>query len=511
MRCEKDPSARILRTGDVVRLRPDSLVEMLGRKDRQIKMRGYRVNLDEVEAILRDLLKVAEVAVIARRAREEVSALVAFVVPSASVTDEIVQDLKTEIEAHLPPHMQPLHIRILQEIPKLSGFKPDFQKLASIDQQKLDEKSDRRSEMADLAEEAVDPESIRHIVETAWTTVLNRRSFDADTPWDDAGGDSLVTLSLWFVIEQALGPVPLDIFRQQMKPSELAQALIAHLQSGAEAPEAASQAAAPLVFFMPPYEGDIPLLVRFRAALRDRVRFSAIHYPGWKETMKSDVRFDAIVEAALGQILARIDGRRCALVGYSFGGIVAWETARRLKERGYEVAFLGLIDTALDGLPHPDMGGRVSRFFQRLRSAPRVEFTDSVVKNLLRGSNVATLKVMNRAIELAAPSLSLGFQRHMTGQLRLRALDRWTVAPLDICATLFRSDDGWKYAPDFGWRRVCEDLTIVRIGGSHESILQPPFLQLLCDRFVESVRASVFPAPAAMVRAGEGGAVRSNA
>ncbi len=492
VQCDNDPSMRILHTGDVVRVRSDSLVEMLGRKDRQVKLRGYRVNLDEVESVLCGLSKIAEVAVIARRPREEVSALVAFVVPSASGSGPIVRDLKKEIDAHLPSYMQPVHIRMLQEIPKLSGFKPDFQKLAGIDRQKLDEESDRQSEMA-ARTEAVDARSVRRIVESAWTTVLNRRSFDADTPWDEAGGDSLVTLSLWFVVEQALGPVPLDIFRQQMKPSELMQALVLHLQRGADAPEAASQAAAPLVFFMPPYEGDIPLLVRFRAALGDRVRFSAIHYPGWKEAMKSNARFDGIIEAALGQILARIDGRRCALVGYSFGGIVAWETARRLKERGYEVAFLGLIDTALDGLPQPGMGGRAGRFFQRMRSAPRIEFTDSVVKNLLRRSNVATLKVMSRAIELIAPSLSLGFQRHMTGQLRLRALDQWTVAPLDISATLFRSDDGWKHAPDFGWRRVCGDLTIVPIGGSHESILQPPYLQFLCDRFAESVRCALAP------------------
>jgi thioesterase domain-containing protein len=495
---------RILHTGDVVRLRADSLVEMLGRKDRQVKLRGYRVNLDEVEAVLRELPKIADAAVIARRAREEVSALVAFVVPSASALGEVVRDLKNEIDTHLPSYMQPVHIRVLQEISKLSGFKPDFQKLSAIDAQKLAEESDRQSVIANRCG-AIDPRSIRHVVESAWTTVLNRRSFESDTPWDEAGGDSLATLSLWLVVEQALGHVPLDIFRQQLKPSEFVQALARHLQHGATGPEARSQAATPTVFFMPPYEGDISLLVRFRAALGDRLLFSAVHYPGWKDALNSSGRFEAIVDAAVSQIVPRINNNRCALAGYSFGGIVAWETARRLQEHGYDVAFLGLIDTALDGLPHQQMGmsGMATRLLKRMRSTPNVEaLTDSILKNLLRRSSVPTLKIMNRTIELTSPRLALSFQRHLTGQLRLLALDQWTVAPVDVSATLFRSDDGWEDAPDFGWRRICDDLTIVRIGGSHESILRPPYLQVLCDRFVESVRSALSPDSAAMARDG---------
>jgi thioesterase domain-containing protein len=167
-----------------------------------------------------------------------------------------------------------------------------------------------------------------------------------------------------------------------------------------------------------------------------------------------------------------------------------------LKERGYDVAFLGLIDTALDGLLHPQTGmsDKASRLLKQMRSAPGVEaLADSVVKNLLRRAKLPILKIMNRSIELTSPRLVLRFQRHLTGQLRLRALDEWTVVPLNISATLFRSDDRREHTPDFGWRRVCDELAIVPIGGSHESILQPPYLQLLCDRFAESVEHALLP------------------
>jgi acyl-coenzyme A synthetase/AMP-(fatty) acid ligase/thioesterase domain-containing protein len=495
VRCDKDPSMRIFHTGDVVRVRSESLVEMLGRKDRQVKLRGYRVNLDEVDAVLRQSSKISDAAVIPRRAREEVSALVAFVVPSTFASGEMVHELKKEIDTHLPSYMQPIHIRVLQEIPKLSGFKPDFQKLAAIDRQELADDGNKQLGLAERAGIA-DRQPIQHVVESAWTTTLNRSSFESDTAWDEAGGDSLAILSLWFIIEQALGPIPLDVFRPQMKPSALVEAIAQHLQRGTTVRETGSNAAAPLVFFMPPYDGDIPLLVRFRAALKDRVRFSVVHYPGWQEMMQSKGRFESIVDATLSQIVPQIDGRRCGLAGYSFGGIVAWETARRLRERGYDVAFLGLIDTALDGLLHPQTGmsDKASRLLKQMRSAPGVEaLADSVIKNLLRRSKLPILKIMNRSIELTSPRAVLRFQRHLTGQLRLRALDEWTVVPLDISATLFRSDDRREHTPDFGWRRVCDELAIVPIGGSHESILQPPFLQLLCDRFAESVGHALLP------------------
>jgi len=489
--CDNDPSTRILHTGDVVRVRPDSLVEMLGRKDRQVKLRGYRLNLDEVEAVFRDLPKIVDVAVIPRRAREEVSALVAFVVPSTPGAGEMERELREKIDTYLPSYMRPIHIRVLQEIPKLSGFKPDFQKLSAIDRQELANEGNRPAGMTGCSS-IIDPRrSIQRVVESAWTAALNRPSFESDTAWAEAGGDSLATLNLWFAIEQSLGPLPMDVFRPNMRPSALMQALAEHLERGATAGEARLHGEVPLVFFLPPYDGDIPLLVRFRAALEGRVRFSVVHYPGWKEMMKSKARFEDIVDATLNQIVPRIAGRRCALAGYSFGGIVAWETARRLTERGYEVAFLGLIDTALDGLLHPrtGMSDRASRVLKQMRSIPGVMvMRNALVKNFLRRSQLPTLKFMNKAIELTSPSLALTFQRHLTGQLRLRALDRWSVSSTGVPATLFRSDEGVEVAPDFGWQRVCHDLTIVPIGGSHESMLQPPYLQSLCDHFAGSVR-----------------------
>jgi thioesterase domain-containing protein len=96
---------------------------------------------------------------------------------------------------------------------------------------------------------------------------------------------------------------------------------------------------------MPPADGDLPQHARFRAVLKDEIRCVVIRYPTWQEMIDAGGLFDAIVGSAVSQIVAHQDCDAYLLVGYSFGGFVAWETACRLVQMGRRVAFVGLIDT----------------------------------------------------------------------------------------------------------------------------------------------------------------------
>ncbi len=493
IRDAEDSSKRILQTGDMVRIRPDSLVDMLGRKDLQIKMRGYRVNPAELEAVVRGSPSVADAAVIARRAGEQVTALVAFVVPARSGGSDITDALKRAIDKQLPSYMRPIHIRMLHEIPKLSGFKVDLQKLVAIDQQEVAKAADQECPSeSEKSDDGGEPLShVRKTVAAAWATVLNRSSLEADIAWDDAGGDSLAALLLWFMVEEALGPIPLETFRPQMTPRALMQAISRQVTARASVLEA-DQPKTPLVFLMPPYDGDFPSLMRFRVALKGRVRFCVIRYPGWTDTIKAPASFALIVDAALAQILPRLEGP-CALAGYSFGGAVAWETARRLRELGHEIEFIGMIDTARGReLLHPQitLRARAQRFLGAARLSPKAarhNLFQMAARGLSR-QRCSLLNVLGKSLAPMSTRLALAFQWHLTAQLRLRALDQWSPAPAGLPVTLFRSDEHREATPDFGWAGMCGRLTIVPIGGTHASILEPPHLKLLCDRFAEAVK-----------------------
>src|SRR5207248_1891657 len=141
-------------------------------------------------------------------------------------------------------------------------------------------------------------------------------------------------------------PFPLDTLKNHTTPSELIAAIVNKLGSTSSqaAPGPISQGR-PLVFFMPSAEGDAPTYVRFRAALEGRVHFKVIDYPKWREMIDGGAGFDVIVDAAVEQILGACPSASCLLVGYSFGGFVAWEAAHRLTQLGRRVGFVGLIDT----------------------------------------------------------------------------------------------------------------------------------------------------------------------
>ena len=128
-----DPASAVLRTGDVVRLRPDGLLEFIGRTDTQVKIRGNRVEPAEIEDVLRRATDVADVAVLARRAGEE-TVLVAFVVcTSAADEGSLRERLAQRLHAALPSYMHPSRIVFIDRLPRTRNGKLDAETLLAHD------------------------------------------------------------------------------------------------------------------------------------------------------------------------------------------------------------------------------------------------------------------------------------------------------------------------------------------------------------------------------------------
>jgi amino acid adenylation domain-containing protein len=122
-----DPSARLYKTGDVARYLPDGAIEFLGRADRQVKFRGFRVELGEIEAVLRDHPSVSEtVAVI--RGESGSQQILAYVVDGQGppcTTEELSDYLKTM----LPEFMVPARVVALDKLPLTPNGKIDHRSL----------------------------------------------------------------------------------------------------------------------------------------------------------------------------------------------------------------------------------------------------------------------------------------------------------------------------------------------------------------------------------------------
>jgi acyl-coenzyme A synthetase/AMP-(fatty) acid ligase len=133
-----DPQFRIMQIGDLVRINSNGLAEHHGRNDRQVKIRGIRVDPGEVEAALRRCDGVADAAVSVRRQNSMDSMLVGFVVPQPGMRQLGGADLRKAVSAWLPAAKCPAIIHVIEEIPRLPSFKPDVNALVRLDRAWLD-------------------------------------------------------------------------------------------------------------------------------------------------------------------------------------------------------------------------------------------------------------------------------------------------------------------------------------------------------------------------------------
>jgi amino acid adenylation domain-containing protein len=184
-----DPLQRQYRTGDLVRRRDDGLLEFIGRKDKQIKLHGYRIEPDEVEVALRSCAGVAGAAVLVRNDASGAPLALAGYVKLQDAQGRVAPDrLMALLRQSVPPYMMPAEIVILDELPWLPNFKIDRQRLAQIDVERLSARSSAPS--SPLIGELI--ETFKQVTKAAGATPSdNIRSL---------GGDSLQALELMLEI-----------------------------------------------------------------------------------------------------------------------------------------------------------------------------------------------------------------------------------------------------------------------------------------------------------------------
>jgi len=121
---------RVYRTGDIVTLRPDGNLDFLGRRDRMVKSRGYRIELDEIETVLYAHPQVKEAAVIAVPDEQIGSRILAFLASTDPGVDPRAE-VREHCGARLPRYMLPDVFELLPELPKTSTGKVDRTTLAA--------------------------------------------------------------------------------------------------------------------------------------------------------------------------------------------------------------------------------------------------------------------------------------------------------------------------------------------------------------------------------------------
>lgn len=125
---------RYYRTGDLGRWRADGVLELLGRTDRQVKLRGQRIELAEIEAVLREHAEVADAAVVLVGDPQDDGELRAFTRPvPGAATATLPARLWSRLRERLPRYALPARVMVLDEFPVTPNGKVDHAALRSLD------------------------------------------------------------------------------------------------------------------------------------------------------------------------------------------------------------------------------------------------------------------------------------------------------------------------------------------------------------------------------------------
>ncbi len=214
------PGARLYRTGDVGRRRADGEIEFLGRADHQVKVRGYRVELGEIEAVLRMHEQVREAVVLLREDAPGQRRLVAYVVPEAG-TDPAAEELRAHAAAQLPEYMVPGAFVVMESVPLTASGKVDRRLLPAPE--------------SGSQEESVAPRTVvEEVLAGIWDSVLGTERVGVEEGFFDLGGHSLLATQVVSRARQAFGvEVPLRALFEAPTVAGLARRIEALRGAGA--------------------------------------------------------------------------------------------------------------------------------------------------------------------------------------------------------------------------------------------------------------------------------------
>ncbi|MFT3653585.1 D-alanine--D-alanyl carrier protein ligase [Bacillus sp. B01(2024)] len=200
---------RIYRTGDMGVLTQEGYIEFLGRKDHQIKVRGYRVELGEIESVILEHRQVRNAVVINQKDARNQDVLYAYVAGHQSLPPT---DLKEFLSRKMPEYMIPSYIVQIEEVPLTGNGKVDRKKLLALDV----------TDQASIGRKIKEPRTeIERDLVDIWKSVLKTDEISIDDNFFELGGNSISLSNVYTKIEKKYSDLNIiDLFKYQ-KISEL--------------------------------------------------------------------------------------------------------------------------------------------------------------------------------------------------------------------------------------------------------------------------------------------------
>ncbi|MEU1285624.1 amino acid adenylation domain-containing protein [Kitasatospora sp. NPDC005856] len=463
-------SGRLYRTGDLARYLPDGSLVFLGRTDEQVKIRGYRIELGEVEAALCAQPGVARAAVTVRGDGTDAE-LAGYLVWQDRPGDP--GDLRRSLRETLPEFMVPTTLTALDRIPLTTNGK--------VDRGALPAPARHAHEAGALPPR----DRLELLMTRIWERVLGTPRVGVRDDFFALGGHSLRAVELVEAIRREWGiAVPLNtVFRHPT-----VEALCAELPDASRAlrrlvvPLAeGDRRRAPLVL-VHPQSGDVCSFLHLAGQLTERLAGGRPVYGLEAVGYNTDEPPLATVEEQarryLRELRSVLPEGPYLLAGWSFGGLVAFEMARLLEERGNPPGFLGIIDAGAPastggptegsdrGAVHGPTGGAEEQ------DALSLPLHDAHARELLPPR--ARTEQLRRMVRVLTTNGDAARRYRSTARLR-------TPIHLFTSAEAHPELAGPVVVPARWRERTRGALNVVEVPGNHHDMLSPPHVASFAD------------------------------
>lgn len=471
---------RLYCTGDEARWDSQGLLHYLGRRDHQVKVRGFRVELRAVEVAIEQFDGVSQCVAQVDQPGQAQARLLAWVLPrpGSRLTEA---DIGAALARSLPPHARPA-IQLVSEWPTTAGGKIDIKRLPA-----------HEPDTAPAPAPQAHAEDVARMA-ALFARVLHRKSVGPEHSFFDLGGNSLLALSLIGHIEREFHcPVSMGLLKTNPTPAGLLEA------TSSRAPRQRPQ----YLVSIQRGAAAVPIYGIHGLGHRERLFRPLAHHLGpdqpffgltigYQNLGEAPLPLPELARLYLKDIAIHQPEGPLVLAGLSHSGYVALELAQQLVRAGRTVRHLVLFDSQ-GPAGRPEIQGRLARLRihgQRLRQhgitylAQRLIHRLSVWGGLASTIGLCLARCMGdqEALELDRPADALFIH-----QLD-RALADYQPAPYEGRVTVFYPlDDPFldRAAAErtcLGWKACCTgDIDVIAVPGQHTSMLNEPHVTQLAE------------------------------
>jgi non-ribosomal peptide synthetase component F/thioesterase domain-containing protein/acyl carrier protein len=460
---------RLFRSGDLARQRPDGLLERVGRKDRQVKIRGSRVDLDGVEAMLRGHPFVRDVAAMARPGPGGTLTLVAYVRARDGASSGLIDELK-ELMRAAPLPMLPARFYLEPSIPRLPSSKLDIRALSALDEAHVHRERGESIDEAALTAIAGD-DHVSQTVARIWRDVLRVPVRSPEDDFFDNGGDSLTAVTFVLELERALRlEISLALINEVPRFVQLCRALKERRVAGSTPLITLKEGdGLPPIFFIHGVGGNLVEILPTARRVTYPGAVIGVRARGVVRGETPHLTIESMAADYLTEIKKRQPNGPYYLCGYSSGGLAAFEIARRLSESGDEIGLVGLFDTTMSPVRWPlrtwlaISAGQMARLTAALRGASIRTWP------LVLRKSVEHLRAWRLSIR-AAPSIGI-----RVAASALVASARYRPGFYRGKLTLFSPAGRVRGLPalESVWRTHARTVVVVETPGTHLTMLSP--------------------------------------